>query len=75
MFKSVYKLKSLKERHVFFHKKKLHYLNDDIITSIYSIFGKNNVSHAEAIRSHHSKDESFHKYALSNFTYINRNLY
>jgi hypothetical protein len=39
-------------------------LNDNVINSIKSIVGSNNFSSAEAIRTHHAKDESFHRFVL-----------
>ena len=43
-----------------------HYLklNENSVNTIKAIVGPNNFSSAEAIRTHHSKDESFHRFVM-----------
>ena len=48
-------------------------LSDNAVNTIKSIVGTANISLTDAIRSHHSKDESFHrfvKFKLINFNNV-----
>jgi hypothetical protein len=60
-FKMIRGLKNLAKK---FYLKKRNYstrLNGNLIESITSIYGKENVSLSESVRLHHAKDESLHK--------------
>ena len=50
----------------FFQQKRYAHINTQILSNLNDLFGLENVAVSEAIRAHHSKDESFYRFSLKN---------